>query len=50
MNKILKRDEYINKVYEPMIEQKEYERLQSVNEGILKNLFGKIKNIVNNNS
>lgn len=45
MNKILKRDDYIKEVYEPMIEQKEYEELVSINEGLLKNLFGIAKNL-----
>ena len=45
MSKILKRDEYINEVYNPMMEQKEYEELVSVNEGLLKTLFGMAKNM-----
>jgi len=49
MNQILKRDEYINEIYNPMIEQKKedekYQELVAINEGILKNLFGKIKNL-----
>ena len=45
MDKILKRDDFINEVYNPMMEQKEYEELVAINEGILKNLFGKIKNL-----
>lgn len=49
MNKILKRDEYINEVYNPMMEQKEeqqkYEELVVVNEGLLKTLFGIAKNM-----
>lgn len=45
MNKILKRDDYIKEVYEPMMEQKEYEELVSINEGLLKNLFGIAKNL-----
>ena len=45
MNKILKRDEFITEVYNPMIEQKEYEKLETVNEGLLKTLFGVAKNL-----
>lgn len=45
MDKILKRDAFINEVYEPMMEQKRYEELVSVNEGLLKNLFGMVKNL-----
>ena len=45
MNKILKRDEYIKEVYEPMMEQKKYEELKAVNEGLLKTLFGMTKNL-----
>ena len=45
MNKILKRDEFIEEVYNPMIEQKEYEELVSINEGLLKTLFGAVKNL-----
>ena len=45
MNKILKRDEFITEVYNPMIEQKEYEELEAVNEGLLKTLFGIAKNL-----
>ena len=40
MDKILKRDDFII-----LIEQKEYENLVSVNEGLLKNLFGVVKNL-----
>ena len=43
--KILKRDEYIREVYTPMMEKKEYEELVAVNEGLLKNLFGAVKNL-----
>ncbi len=45
MNKILKRDEYINEVYNPMMEQKQYEELKMINEGLLKTLFGMAKNL-----
>lgn len=45
MNKILKRDEYISMVLNPMMEEKKYEDLKMVNEGLLKNLFGMIKNM-----
>lgn len=45
MNKILKRDDFISEVYNPMMDQKEYEELISINEGLLKNLFGMIKNM-----
>ena len=45
MYKIFKRDEYIKEVYEPMMEQKKYEELKLVNEGLLKNLFGMVKNL-----
>ena len=40
MDKILKRDDFII-----LMEQKEYENLVSVNEGLLKNLFGVAKNL-----
>ena len=40
MDKILKRDDCII-----LMEQKEYENLVSVNEGLLKNLFGVVKNL-----
>ena len=40
MDKILKRDDFII-----LMEQKEYENLVSVNEGLLKNLFGAVKNL-----
>ena len=40
MDKILKRDDFII-----LMEQKEYENLVSVNEGLLKNLFGVVKNL-----
>ena len=40
MDKILKRDDFII-----LMEQKEYEYLVSVNEGLLKNLFGVVKNL-----
>ena len=42
MSKILKRDEFINEVYNP---QMEYEELKAVNEGLLKTLFGVAKNL-----
>ena len=45
MNNILKRDEYVNEIYNPMMEQKHYEELKEVNEGLLKNLFGIAKNL-----
>lgn len=45
MNKILKRDDFINEVYNPMMEQKKYEELVSVNESLLKTLFGMVKNM-----
>lgn len=45
MNKILKRDDFINEVYNPIMEQKKYEELVSVNEGLLKTLFGMVKNM-----
>ena len=40
MDKILKRDEFVS-----LMEQKEYENLVSVNEGLLKTLFGMAKNL-----
>ena len=40
MDKILKRDDFII-----LMEQKEYENLISINEGLLKNLFGVVKNL-----
>ena len=40
MDKILKRDDFII-----LMEQKEYENLVSVNEGLLKNLFGVAKTV-----
>lgn len=45
MDKILKRDDFIKKIYTPMMEQKEYEELVAVNEGLLKTLFGMAKNL-----
>jgi len=45
MSKILTRDEFINEIYSPMKEEKEYRELQKVNEGLLKNLFGMVKNM-----
>jgi hypothetical protein len=45
MSKILKRDEFISEVYIPKLEKKEYEELTAINEGLLKNLFGAIKNM-----
>lgn len=40
---ILGRNEFIREVYTPMIEEKEYKELQELNEGLLKNLFGRLK-------
>jgi len=45
MDRILKRDDFINEVYNPMMEKKEYEELVSINEGLLKTLFGMVKNM-----
>ena len=45
MYKIYKRDEFITEVYNPMVEQKEYQELEAVNEGLLKDLFGAVKNM-----
>lgn len=45
MIKILKRGEFITEVYTPKKENKEYEHLKSVNEGLLKTLFGVAKNL-----
>ena len=49
MSKILKRDEYVNEVFNPMMEKKQedekYQELVALNEGILNNLFGKIVNL-----
>ena len=45
MDKILKRDEYVNVVLNPIIEQKKYEDMKSLNEGLLKTLFGMAKNL-----
>ena len=45
MNKIYTRDEFVNEVYNPMMEQKEYEELEAINEGLLKNLFGAARNL-----
>ena len=45
MSKILRRDEFITEIYNPMIEQKEYEEISAINEGLLKNIFGAIKNM-----
>ena len=45
MYKIYKRDEFINEVYNPMIEQKEYQELEAINEGLLKTLFGAAKSL-----
>lgn len=42
---VLSREDFINEIYTPMKEQKEYENLVAVNEGLLKNLFGKIRNM-----
>lgn len=40
MNKVLKRDEFVQ-----LMEQKKYEELKAVNEGLLKTLFGIAKNL-----
>lgn len=45
MDKILKRDDFIKEIYTPMLEQKKYDELVSVNEGLLKTLFGMAKNL-----
>ena len=45
MNKILKRDDFIKDIYTPMLEEKEYDELVSINEGLFKNLFGMAKNL-----
>jgi hypothetical protein len=45
MNKILKRDDFIKDIYTPMMEEKEYDELVSINEGLLKTLFGMAKNL-----
>ena len=45
MSKILRRDEFITEIYNPMIEKKEYEEISAINEGLLKNVFGAIKNM-----
>ena len=45
MYKIYKRDEFITEVYNPMVEQKKYQELETVNEGLLKDLFGAVKNM-----
>lgn len=49
MSRILKRDDYIKEIYTPMVEkqneQKKYEELVAVNEGLLKTLFGMAKNL-----
>ena len=45
MDKILKRDDFIKEIYTPMMEQKKYDELVSVNEGLLKTLFGMAKNL-----
>ena len=45
MDKILKRDEFVKAVYEPLEEQKKYDELVAVNEGLLKTLFGMAKNL-----
>ena len=45
MNKILKRDDFIKDIYTPMLEEKEYNELVSINEGLFKNLFGMAKNL-----
>lgn len=43
--KILKRDEYIREVYDPMLEKKWQEEVNMINEGLLKTLFGMAKNL-----
>ena len=43
--KILSRNEFINEVYIPTLEKKEYEELQKINEGLLKTIFGTIKGL-----
>ena len=45
---ILKRDEFINEIYTPIKEQKEYAEIVSINEGMLKRLFGRIRNLFKN--
>lgn len=45
MNKILKRDDFIKDIYTPMMEEKEYDELVSINESLLKTLFGMAKNL-----
>lgn len=49
MDKILKRDDFISEIYNPMVEQKKeekrYQELVAVNEGLLKTLFGMAKNM-----
>jgi len=45
---ILRRDEFINEIYLPVKEQKEYENLVILNEGMIKRLFGKIRNLFKN--
>ena len=45
MNKILKRDDFIKDIYTPMLEEKEYNELVSINEGLIRTLFGMAKNL-----
>lgn len=45
---ILNREQFINEIYNPMMEQKEYEQLVQLNEGLLKQLFGRIRNLFKN--
>lgn len=45
---ILNREQFINEIYNPLMEQKEYEQLVQLNEGLLKQLFGKIRNLFKN--
>lgn len=45
---ILRRDEFINEIYLPVKEQHEYENLVILNEGMLKRLFGRIRNLFKN--
>lgn len=45
---ILNRDQFVVEIYNPMIEQKEYVDLVELNEGLLKQLFGKIRSLFKN--
>lgn len=42
--RILGRDEFISEVYNPMMEKMEYDELVAINEGLIRNLFGKWTN------